>query len=180
MSKFDLTGTSEPWVIFVPQERPEIRQELTALEAKGGRVYHLKSRALTTEQGIFSSFADVLRFPGYFGRNWDAVVDCLGDLCGAATGRVGVAVVVHGADQLLKAEHFPLFVSVLCQGADRANSVVDLDGFSMGRPAIGEHFVLEFDEFDSAEIASRVRQPDLTITAGDRWVGAALNPAEWQ
>ncbi|WP_267880775.1 barstar family protein [Streptomyces sp. HGB0020] len=75
---------------------------------------HFDGRALMTEQGIFSSFAKALQFPSYFGRNWDAMVDCLDDLCGAVTGGVGIAVVVHDADQLLETEHFPLFVSVLC------------------------------------------------------------------
>lgn len=179
MSDFELTGTSEPWAIFVPQGSAEVRQELAALEAKGGRVYHFDSRDLMTEQGIFSSFAAALQFPGYFGKNWDALVDCLDDLCGAVTGGVGIAVVVNEADQLLRTEHFPLFVSVLCQGADRANSAVDLDGFPQDRPAVSEHFVFEFREFDAEEIASRVRQPDLIVTVGDRCVGAALDPEEW-
>jgi RNAse (barnase) inhibitor barstar len=168
-------------VIFVPGGvgAPEVRQELSALEADGGRVFHFDARALMTEQEIFSSFADALQFPGYFGRNWDAMVDCLDDLCGAVTGGVGIAVVVHDADQLLKAEHFPLFVSVLCQGADRANSAVDLDGFPLDRPALSEHFVFEFREFDPEQIAARIRQPDLIVKAEDRFVGAALDPEEW-
>ncbi|WP_373466729.1 barstar family protein [Streptomyces umbrinus] len=28
-----------------------------------------------TEQGIHRSFAEVLQFPDYFGRSWDALVD---------------------------------------------------------------------------------------------------------
>jgi hypothetical protein len=147
-------------VILVPggAGASDVRQELSALGAEGGRVYHLDPGALITERGIFSSFADVLQFPGYFGKNWDALVDCLGDLCGAVTGGVGAAVVIHDADKLLKAEHFPLFVSVLCQGADRANSAGGLDGFPPDRRARSVHFVLEFREFDPEEIASRVRQ----------------------
>ncbi|MFE7172458.1 barstar family protein [Streptomyces sp. NPDC057616] len=77
------------------------------MESKGGRVCHLDSRDLLTEQGIFSSFTDALQFPGYFGRNWDALVDCLGDVCGAVTGGVGGAVVVHDADRLVEAHYFP-------------------------------------------------------------------------
>ncbi|MFF5520728.1 barstar family protein [Streptomyces coeruleorubidus] len=87
-----------------------------------------------------------IRSPGYFGRNWEALVDCLGDLCGEVPGAVGMIGIIHDADRLLGTEHFPLFVSVLCQGADRANSAVDLDGFSLDRPAIAEHFVFEFPE----------------------------------
>jgi RNAse (barnase) inhibitor barstar len=179
MTSFDITGTSDPWVVFVPQGVAEIHRQLSRLEAKGGHVHHFDSSDLMTEQGIYRSFAEALQFPDYFGRNWDALVDCLDDLCGAVTGGVGIVGVIHDADQLLDAEHFPLFVSVLCQGADRANSSVDLDGFPLDRPAIAEHFILEFRKFDREKVALRVGQPDLTVTTGDRFVAAALNPEEW-
>lgn len=95
------------------------------------------------------------------------------------TGGVGIAGVVQDADRLLEAEHFPLFVSVLCQGADRANSTVDLDGFPLDRPAIAEHFVFEFRDFDREKVASQIEQPDLIVTTGDGFVAAALDPDEW-
>ncbi|WP_308310655.1 barstar family protein [Streptomyces sp. GbtcB6] len=173
-------GASEPWVVLVPEGSAGVRRQLAELTAKGGRVHHFDARDLVTEQGVYRAFAETLRFPGYFGRNWDAVVDCLGDLCGEVTGGgVGIAGVVHGADLLLQTAHFPLFVSVLCQGADRANSAVDLDGDPLDRPAVAEHFVLEFRDFDREKLAARVGQPDLIVTAGDGFVGAALNPEVW-
>jgi hypothetical protein len=67
-------------------------------------------------------------------------------------------------------------VSVLFQGADRANSAVDLDGFSLGRPAIAEHFAFEFREFDREKAALRIEQNDLAVTAGDKFAAATLNP----
>ncbi|MGK5691499.1 barstar family protein [Streptomyces sp. URMC 128] len=179
MTGIDLSGTSEPWVVFVPGGESGIRQQLSRLESKGGRVHHFDSRDLMTEDGIYRSFAEVLRFPGYFGRNWDAMVDCLDDLCGEVTGGVGIAGVIRSADRLLEAEHFPLFVSVLCQGADRANSAVDLDGFPLDRSAIAEHFVFEFREFDRERVALWIEQNDLTVTTGETFVAAALNLDEW-
>ncbi|OUD02841.1 barstar family protein [Streptomyces swartbergensis] len=179
MTGFDITGTSEPWVIFVPRGEAAAQQQLSWLESKGGRIHHFDSHDLVTEEGIYRSFAEVLQFPGYFGRNWDAMVDCLDDLCGEVTGGVGIAGVIHDADRLLEAEHFPLFVSVLCQGADRANSAVDLDGFPLDRPAVAEHFVFEFREFDREKVALRIEQNDLTVTTGETFVAAALNPEEW-
>jgi hypothetical protein len=95
------------------------------------------------------------------------------------TGGVGAAGVIHDADRLLEAAHFPLFVSVLCQGADRANSAVDLDGCPLDRPAVDEYFVFEFRGFDARAIARRVEQRDLTVTVGDGFVAAGLDPEEW-
>ncbi|MCG7207144.1 barstar family protein [Streptomyces arenae] len=173
-------SASEPWVLLVPEKSTKIRRQLSELTAKGGLVHHLDARDLMTEQGVFRTFAETLRFPGYFGRNWDALVDCVGDLCGEVTGGgAGIVCVVHDADRLLWTGHFPLLVSVLCQGADRANSAVDLDGDPLDRPAVAEHFVLEFRDFDGAEIAARVEQPGLTVTTRDGFVGVALDPEEW-
>jgi hypothetical protein len=180
MTGFDLTGTSEPWVVFVPGGEAGIRQQLSRLESKGGHVHRFDSRDLMTEDGIYRSFAEVLRFPGYFGRNWDALVDCLDDLCAEVTGRVGVVGLISDADRLLEAEHFAPFVSVLCQGADRANSSVDLDGFPLDRPAIVERFVFEFHEFDREKVARQIDQNDLTVTTGETFVAAGLNPEKWR
>ncbi|MEU5899388.1 MULTISPECIES: hypothetical protein [Streptomyces] len=110
MTGFDITGTSAPWVLFVPPGAPETEGQPAALEAKGGHVHHFAAADLMTEQGI--------------------------------------ACVIHDADALVETEHFPLSVSVLCQGADRANSAVDLDGFPPDRPAVAEHVVFECGEFD--------------------------------
>jgi hypothetical protein len=176
--RLHITGTSEPWVVLVPYGEAGIQQQLSRLEAKGGRVHHFDSRDLMTEDGIYRSFAEV-RLPGYFGRNWDALVDCLDDLCAEVTGGVGIVGVIRGADRILEAEHFPLFVSVLCQGADRANSSVDLDGFPLDRPAIVEHFVFEFHEFDREKVARRIDQNDPTVTSGETFVAAGLNPEKW-
>jgi hypothetical protein len=168
------------WVVFVPEASAEVQRRLSEVTASGGLVHHFDARDLMTEQGVHRTFAEALRFPGYFGRNWDALVDCLDDLCGEVTGGgAGIVGVVHDADLLLRTEHFPLLVSVLCQGADRANSAVDPDGSPLGRPAVAEHFLFEFRDFDREKIATRVEQPDLIVTTGDGLVRAALNPEEW-
>jgi RNAse (barnase) inhibitor barstar len=36
--------------------------------------------AIRSEEDLFRELARVLEFPDYFGHNWDAVSDCLGDL----------------------------------------------------------------------------------------------------
>ncbi|MEZ0077150.1 barstar family protein [Planotetraspora sp. GP83] len=56
--------------------------------------------ACPTRAAFFEEAARVLRFPGYFGRNWDAFADSLGD----ATRAGKVALVVEHAEDLLNAE----------------------------------------------------------------------------
>jgi len=43
-------------------------------------VLELDGAAMQTYDGLFQQFADKLRFPAYFGRNWPALQDCLNDL----------------------------------------------------------------------------------------------------
>ncbi|MER6078362.1 barstar family protein [Streptomyces sp. NPDC001833] len=118
MTSFDLTGTSEPWVVCVPEGTAEVRRQQSRLTVKGGQVHHFDARDLVTAQGVLHAFAEPLRFPSCFGWNWDALVDCLDDLCGEVTGGgAGIAGVVHDADPLLQTEHFPLF---LCHQRTRA------------------------------------------------------------
>jgi RNAse (barnase) inhibitor barstar len=52
--------------------------------------------------GIFDELARTMRFPDYFGRNWDAVYDCLTDPSLLPVG--GSVILLDGCDQLAR-EH---------------------------------------------------------------------------
>ncbi len=52
---------------------------LAAEAGESDLVVHLPSGVLR-KQMLFRCFASALRFPDYFGRNWDAFRDCLFDL----------------------------------------------------------------------------------------------------
>ena len=36
--------------------------------------------SLSTREQLFEAYGQALQFPGYFGKNWDAFIDCLSDL----------------------------------------------------------------------------------------------------
>ena len=48
--------------------------------AKGFHVASIPGSALASDAELFDELALAFEFPDYFGRNWDAVADCLGDL----------------------------------------------------------------------------------------------------
>ncbi|MCX5236445.1 barstar family protein [Streptomyces prunicolor] len=161
MVVYDFTRRAEPWVVIAPQDDPLLARQLIALKEQGGLVFHLSAEELATPKGVFAAFARTLEFPGYFGHNWDAMVDCLDDLHGSWHGGRGIAVVIGDADLLLDAGHLRLFVSVLCQAAARANSAVDADGEPWDRPAIALHFAFVSRTASTGDFASRLTSDDL-------------------
>jgi RNAse (barnase) inhibitor barstar len=50
------------------------------LAAAGWTLHRIDGRAVTSAAELFERCADALAFPKWFGHNWDALADCLGDL----------------------------------------------------------------------------------------------------
>lgn len=53
---------------------------LAAAEAAGLATFRVDLATVRNRQGLFERLAAALEFPDWFGRNWDALADCLGDL----------------------------------------------------------------------------------------------------
>ncbi len=71
-----------------------------------------------TEAALFAEWAGALAFPDYFGHNWDAFEECLGDAVHppGAPATAGLLVVVTGAESLLADEppgRLALFLRIL-------------------------------------------------------------------
>jgi len=69
---------NESAVCFI---EPDERQSLfTAANSLDFASVRLDLGDCRDEAGLFARFAAVFRFPEWFGDNWDALADCLGDL----------------------------------------------------------------------------------------------------
>ncbi|MFA7607385.1 MAG: barstar family protein [Rhodocyclaceae bacterium] len=62
---------------FPPQARAHAEATVTAL---GYRPFPVSLQACHDKAGVLQQFARTLAFPAWFGHNWDALADCLGDL----------------------------------------------------------------------------------------------------
>jgi Barstar (barnase inhibitor) len=81
--------------------RPQVLDETTAwLSAHGYQVTGLDASRWTAEGDLHRDIAAALSFPGYYGRNLDALNDCMRDVVsqdyGWAPGTTGLAVVFAG------------------------------------------------------------------------------------
>jgi RNAse (barnase) inhibitor barstar len=53
---------------------------VAAAKTAGLQVFRLNLVGVCDKSGLLDRFAKVLRFPSHFGKNWDALNDCLTDL----------------------------------------------------------------------------------------------------
>lgn len=82
-------------------------------EAHGWRVYQLDGRAIGSKADLLSQAAAELRFPPYFGYNWDAFEECLNDM---AWEPGGPALLLFDHAQRFAAaepEHFAVMLEIL-------------------------------------------------------------------
>lgn len=153
----------------------------SALLERGGLVLRLDARELLEPASLFGAFARELSFPGYFGHNWDALVDCLHDWHGPGHVKRDVALLIGEADVLLAVDFLGLFISVLCQAAWKANLQLDADGRPDGeRVPFVLHFVFLLEHTvpaDCAEAVSRGRWLDVELD--DHRLTVALDRAYW-
>jgi RNAse (barnase) inhibitor barstar len=116
----DLTRVTWSCVHFVDGD--ELPTELrTSLEAVGVAVFDLDGESIRSKDDLLRAVAAAMRFPDYFGMNWDAVVDCLRDLADR-TPAEGHVLFVHAADRLWR-EGLPWagqFVEVWLTAAEEA------------------------------------------------------------
>jgi hypothetical protein len=175
-----LTQRLPPWAVFTCRDDPWWNVETATLRQQGGSVFRLDGRELREQNALFVAFARELSFPGYFGHNWDALVDCLHDWHGHEGRTDDVVVLIDHADDLRHAGFLGLFVSVLCQAARQANLQLDADGFPNGRPPRALHFVFLLDDLPPAAFAeSAATGTDVKAALAEGRLTATLTGEDW-
>ena len=176
-----LTERQSPWVVVTRADDPWVREEVGELQKQGGSVVRLQGRELSEPASLFAAFARELSFPGYFGHNWDALVDCLHDWHGHGADTRDLAVLIDGADELASVDFLGLFISVLCEAAWKANLQLDADGYPHAHwSPFALHFVFLLTETAPvafAEPAATGRDVGVTLTHGR--LTAILSGTDW-
>ena len=107
-----LAETSPPWVELLVVAGGRMPDGLDR-RLPGFAVRRLDGRRCGTKPALLAELARVLAFPAHFGRNWDALEDCLTDLEWLPA--PGYLLVVTQADRLLagRPADYRTFVSIL-------------------------------------------------------------------
>ncbi|MGW7274473.1 barstar family protein [Streptomyces sp. NPDC054864] len=181
MPKPTLTERRSPWVVFTSHADPWLASETAALVRRNGLVLRLDGRVMRDPASVFRTFAQELSFLGYFGHNWDALVDCLQDWHGPGHGNQDLAILIEHADHLLKSDFLGPFVSVLAQAAWNSNLRLDADGeLDEWRQRIAQHFVFVLDR--TAPVAfteTAARGMDVAVAFADGRLLVTLTDVDW-
>jgi len=108
----------------------------------GAYVRWLMGSRMVDKAGLLGECAAALQFPWYFGRNWDALDECLSQM--AIPGSQGVVLLIYGAAEVLLSEEKELrtFVKLLVR-AREVYSASGCQGSRWDRPALPFHVVLQ-------------------------------------
>ena len=71
----DLKNSSSRNIHFVKKDIPDLKLSLPEILIMEGSIYNI-----VTEDELFNIIAQFMNFPSYFGKNWDALSDCLKDM----------------------------------------------------------------------------------------------------
>lgn len=181
MTKPTLTEHRSPWVVFTSPADPWLASETAALVQRNGLVLWLDGREMQDAASVFRTFARDLSFLGYFGHNWDALVDYLHDWHGPGHGDQDLAILIEHADDLLKSDFLGLFVSVLAQAAWNSNLRLDADGEpDERRQRTAQHFVFLLDHTAPAAFTEKAaRGMDVAVALADGRLLATLTDVDW-
>jgi len=72
----DFSNTSA--ILIVPPERS--MDVIDAFVSKEYKVFSLDGSGINSKAELLRSLSQVMKFPDYFGSNWDALEECLNDL----------------------------------------------------------------------------------------------------
>jgi hypothetical protein len=123
----------------------------------------LSGENLRTTADLMNSFAVAFGFPDYFGRNWNALYDCLVDLDWLPP--AGYAVVISGANAILVDEpshpefeepsDLAVLLDLLHRVSEEWNTPV-AEGEPWDRPGIPFHVVFEVESDQIGVLQSRI------------------------
>lgn len=109
-----LSDLENPGVAWLSPGSPVIAGLKKSAGVKGISVFVLDGAKMGDKDGIMAHFADMLKFPAYFGKNWDALQECLADLESWLPAK-GYLIVVENADLIYEGsdENFAVLLEIL-------------------------------------------------------------------
>jgi len=163
------------WVVRYHRPEETLGNACSQWAYEGLTVRWLRGDRMRTVDGVFDEFSAAMQFPWYFGQNWGAFDECLGDLEWIEFS--ALVIVIFDADQVLVED--PLDMSAFLRGVvgayEQFAQPIDR-GEWWDRPAKPFHVVLQMSEAESHRWLSgleaiRVDNRGATLSEGGLTLG---------
>lgn len=157
-----LFTTQGPWVLQSSTSLKELNLQIRLHMSEGTEIVELSGRLMRDEKSFYDELAHKFQFPNYFGRNLNALDECLTDLEWLnLTGRP-LVVIVAESELLLRndSELFEAFISIMQSVGQEWSTAIE-EGQLWDRPPTPFHVVLSHTEpgaFDAYKV------PQLLLT----------------
>jgi RNAse (barnase) inhibitor barstar len=114
----DIIGDPAESGVYVLDAAVQAEQVETLARTRGFACFLLDGRSIRTKEDFLAHVATALRFPDYFGHNWDALADCLKDM--AWVDATGYVVLFDAFDSFADAapEQFATAVEIFKEAAE--------------------------------------------------------------
>lgn len=161
-----------PWVFFLEGAEDFIERALEDFSGRGGKIFRLDATGLTSEEKVFQQFSSNLSFPGYFGRNWDAFVDCLSRVHGDWHGGKDMVFIFDNAEVLVQVDFLGILSSCISEAAENSNLQLDTDGDPTGVEAVAQNFIFLIEDGALASLVRGLRNVNLSFRLFDNFAFA--------
>lgn len=159
-----LISASPPWIHLVVCQGQTLT-EWFAHQVRDQESFHqmviriLPGNKCTTKQSLLKEFARALKFPPYFGHNWDALDECLADLADWLPAN-GYILVFSNSDQLLidSEEDFRILIEVLQTAANE---------WASRQPPVPFHAILQCLPSAKDRMLARLRTTGVSFSFWD-------------
>jgi RNAse (barnase) inhibitor barstar len=129
-----------PYLLSASFHHGQIEQIVAIVLSFGLECRVLDGRKMNDADSLFTEFAAALSFPDYFGRNWEALDECLADLSWVPA--MGYVLLITDSSEVLvgSSREWEILVDTLVRVAEEWAEPVDL-GEPWDRPKVPFHTI---------------------------------------
>ena len=175
VSLMDLYATLQslkgPYLHILVQDMDTIKMPPKSIhEGTNICLYTVDCHKCKTRSSFFSWISKAMDFPGYFGRNWDALNDCLGDIDWLSKYE-GWALLFLNAEQLLckeKPDEFKTLVEILDGNGKEWSVSRCYDRIQIVDPK-PFHFIFHIDPANEDSFMNRLSQATEKLSGSNFW-----------
>ncbi len=145
-----LSATREPWVLQSSDSFDELVAQIESRLPDDTHIVVLEGNAMRCTDGFYNELVEKLKLPDYFGRNLNALDECVTDLEWLGLAGQPVVVIVRDAEVILQSDRdgFEGFIDVMRNACEEWSNAV-AEGSEWDRPAVPFHVVLNCRELEA-------------------------------